>query len=327
VILRKAGDVIPEIVGPVLGLRPKGLKPWKMRSTCPSCETELVQEKEGDKDLRCPNHQKCPAQVRERVFHVAGRGSFDIEGLGYEAAVALLDAGVITNEGDLFDLDEAKLLKAPLFTRAPKKDEGDDPVLSANGRRLLDNLQAAKDRPLWRVLVGLSIRHVGPTAARALAAEFGSVKAIREADVERVADSDGVGMTIAESVRQWFDGPDAAWHNAIVDNWEWAGVRMADERDASTPRTLGGLSIVVTGSLEEFSRDQAREAILAQGGKATSSVSKKTDFVVVGDSPGSKYDKAVSLGVPVLDEEGFRTLLNDGPDGARAVAQVGRGEG
>jgi DNA ligase (NAD+) len=327
VILRKAGDVIPEILGPVLGLRPEGLPEWEMPTHCGSCGTELVQEKEGDKDLRCPNHRTCPSQLWDRVFHVAGRGAFDIEGLGAEAAIALLEAGVIVDEGDIFDLDEAKLLEAPLFTRAPKKGEGDAPVLSANGRRLLDNLHAAQDRPLWRVLVGLSIRHVGPTAARALAAEFGSVDAIREADVERIAQSDGVGMTIAESVRQWFDGPDAEWHNAIVDKWGRAGVRMADERDASTPRTLEGLSIVVTGSLEDFSRDQAKEAILAQGGKATSSVSKKTDFVVVGDSPGSKYDKAVSLGVPVLDEEGFRTLLNDGPDDARAVAQVGVGEG
>ena len=323
VILRKAGDVIPEIVGPVLGLRPEGLAEWVMPTECPACGTTLAAEKAEDKDLRCPNHQKCPAQVRERVFHVAGRGAFDIEGLGYEAAVALLDAGVITDEGDLFDLTEDKLLRAPLFTRAPKKGEGDAPVLSANGQRLLDNLGDAKDRPLWRVLVGLSIRHVGPTAARALAGEFGSVQAIRDADVEAIAQSDGVGPTIAESVRHWLDGPEGDWHTAILDKWAAAGVRMADERDASTPRTLEGMSIVVTGSLTEFSRDQAKEAILARGGKATSSVSKKTDFVVVGDSPGSKHDKALSLKVPVLDEAGFRVLLSDGPDEARGVAQVG----
>ena len=178
-VLRKAGDVIPEIVGPVLALRPEGLEPWVMPTTCPSCGTELVQQKEGDKDLRCPNHRKCPAQLLDRVFHVAGRGAFDIEGLGSEAAFALLDAGVIEDEGDVFFLDEAKLLRAPLFTRAPKKGEGDDPVLSANGRRLLENLDDAKSRPLWRVLVGLSIRHVGPTAARALATEFGSMQADR----------------------------------------------------------------------------------------------------------------------------------------------------
>jgi DNA ligase (NAD+) len=320
VILRKAGDVIPEIVGPVLGLRPEGLPEWVMPSECPACGTPLVQQKEGDKDLRCPNHQKCPAQVRERVFHVAGRGAFDIEGLGYEAAAALLDAGVITDEGDVFDLDEAKLLRAPLFTRAPKKGEGDGPVLSANGQRLLDNLAKAKDVPLWRVLVALSVRHVGPTAARALATEFGSMAAIREADEESLAAAEGVGPTIAEAVIAWFE---VDWHRAIVDKWAAAGVTMADERDESVPRTLEGLSVVVTGSLAGFSRDQAKEAIISRGGKAASSVSKKTDFVVVGDAPGSKHDKAVALGVPVLDEDGFGVLLADGPDAARKVAQVG----
>jgi len=312
VVLRKAGDVIPEILGPVLALRPKGLRAWKMPTTCAACGTTLVQEKEGDKDLRCPNHERCPAQVRERVFHVAGRGSFDIEGLGYEAAVALLDAGVITNEGDVFGLTESDLLRAPLFTRAAKKGEGDGPVLSANGRKLLDNLDAARDRPLWRVLVGLSIRHVGPTAARALAAEFGSMTAIREADESRLAGAEGVGPTIAESIRAWFDGPEATWHNGIVDAWAAAGVRMQDERDTSTPRTLEGKTLVVTGSLTGFSRDGAKEAIVARGGKASSSVSKKTDYVVVGDSPGSKADRAEQLGVPVLDEDGFRVLLETG---------------
>jgi DNA ligase (NAD+) len=314
VILRKAGDVIPEIVGPVLGLRPEGLTEWVMPTTCPSCGTTLVHQKEGDADLRCPNHQRCPAQVRERVFHVAGRGAFDIEGLGYEAAVALLDAGVLTDEGDVFDLDEAKLLQAPLFTRAPKKGEGDGPVLNANGHRLLENLAAARERPLWRALVALSIRHVGPTAARALAAEFGSMDAIRAADVDRIAEVEGVGRTIAESVRTWFDGPEGDWHTDIVRKWTEAGVSMADERDESRPRTLEGRSIVVTGSLNDFSRDEAKEAIVSRGGKATSSVSKKTDYVVVGDSPGSKADKAERLGVPVLDEDGFKRLLADGPE-------------
>jgi DNA ligase (NAD+) len=326
VILRKAGDVIPEIVGPVLGLRPEGLAEWVMPSECPSCGTTLAQQKEGDADLRCPNHQKCPAQVRERVFHVAGRGAFDIEGLGYEAAIALLEAGVITDEGDLFDLTEEKLLQAPLFTRAPKKGEGEHPVLSANGQRLLANLIDAKHRPLWRVLVALSIRHVGPTAARALAGEFGSMQAIRNAEVGQLAESEGVGLTIAESVRQWFDGPEGVWHIAIVDKWAAAGVTMADEPDATTPRTLAGMSIVVTGSLVDFSRDQAKESIILRGGKAVSSVSKKTDFVVVGESPGSKYDKAVTLKVPILDEDGFRVLLSDGPEAAREIAQVGEPE-
>ena len=188
VILRKAGDVIPEIVGPVLGLRPKGLRKWKMPTRCPSCGTTLVEEKEGDKDLRCPNHHTCPSQLLDRVFHVAGRGAFDIEGLGSEAAYALWTSKVIQDEGDVFDLDEAKLLTTELFTRAAKKTEADRAtdgrVLSANGERLLANLDQAKHVPLWRVLVGLSIRHVGPTAARALATEFGSMAAVREASEE-----------------------------------------------------------------------------------------------------------------------------------------------
>ena len=312
VILRKAGDVIPEIVGPVLPLRPEGLAEWVMPTECQACGNTLAQQKEGDKDLRCPNHQKCPAQVRERVFHVAGRGAFDIEGLGYEAAVALLEARVIEDEGDVFDLDAAALRRAPLFTRAPKKGEGDEPVLSANGQRLLDNLGKAKEVPLWRVLVGLSIRHVGPTAARALATEFGSMDAIRAASEEQLAAAEQVGPTIAESVIEWFA---VEWHRAIVDKWVLAGVTMADERDESTPRTLEGLTIVVTGSLVDFSRDGAKEAILARGGKASSSVSKKTDYVVVGDSPGTKADKAEQLGVPVLDESGFKVLLDQGPAG------------
>ncbi|HXH79797.1 NAD-dependent DNA ligase LigA [Nocardioides sp.] len=316
VILRKAGDVIPEIVGPVLALRPEGLEPWVPPTVCPpkvgGCGTPLVQQKDGDKDLRCPNHEKCPAQVRERAFFVAGRGAFDIEGLGYEAAVALLEAGAIANEGDLFDLDEAALLTAPLFTRAPKKGE-DGPQISANGQRLLDNLDKAKDVPLWRVVVALSIRHVGPTAARALATQFGSMAAIREADETTLANTDGVGSTIAASVREWFDGSEQDWHQAIITKWERAKVTMHDERDESVSRTLEGLTIVVTGSLEGFTRDSVKEAIIVRGGKASGSVSKKTDFVVVGDNAGSKADKAEQLGVPILDEAGFVELLADGP--------------
>ncbi len=309
VILRKAGDVIPEILGPVLALRPDGLDEWVMPTECPACGTALVQQKEGDKDLRCPNYQRCPAQVRERVFHVAGRGAFDIEGLGYEAAVALLEAGAIDNEGDLFDLDATKLLTAPLFTRAPKKGE-DGPQLSANGERLLGHLDQAKQVPLWRVLVALSIRHVGPTAARALAQEFGSMERIRAASEEELAAAEGVGPTIAEAVIEWFKEP---WHVAIVDTWTAAGVSMEDERDESVARTLEGLTVVVTGSLVDFSRDSAREAILARGGKAAGSVSKNTDYVVVGENAGSKADKAEQLGVPVLDEDGFKALLEGGP--------------
>jgi DNA ligase (NAD+) len=315
VILRKAGDVIPEILGPVLPLRPEGLAEWAMPTECPACGTPLVQEKEGDKDLRCPNHRKCPSQLLDRVFHVAGRGAFDIEGLGSEAAHALLTAGVIEDEGDVFDLDESQLLQTELFTRAAKKSEGEGRVLNANGRRLLDNLDQALDVPLWRVVVALSIRHVGPTAARALATRFGSMQAIREAPEELLADTEGVGPTIAASVRRWFDDPEeSGWHNAIIDKWAAAGVTMEDERDASVPRTLEGLTVVATGSLVDFTRDSVKEAIIARGGKASGSVSKKTDYVVVGDNAGSKAERAEQLGVPILDEEGFKKLLEGGPD-------------
>jgi DNA ligase (NAD+) len=317
VVLRKAGDVIPEIVGPVLPLRPEGLAEWVMPTACPSCGTTLAQQKEGDKDLRCPNHRRCPAQLLDRVFHVAGRGAFDIEGLGSEAAFAMLEAKVIDDEGDVFDLDEERLLRTDLFTRAAKKDEADRAtdgrVLSANGERLLANLSRAKDVPLWRVIVALSIRHVGPTAARALATQFGSLAAVRDADETTLADTEGVGPTIAAAVREWFDGPESDWHVAIVEKWERAGVTMADVRDESTPRTLEGLTVVVTGSLVDFSRDSAKEAILARGGKASGSVSKKTDYVVVGESAGSKAEKAEQLGVPILDEAGFVQLLEGGP--------------
>lgn len=310
VVLRKAGDVIPEVLGPVVDARTGDEYEFVMPTHCPECDTPLAPAKEGDADIRCPNQQYCPAQLRERVFHVAGRGAFDIEVLGYEAATSLLEAKAIGDEGDLFSLTEDDLLKTSLFrTKAGG--------LSANGRRLLDNLDSAKDKPLWRGLVALSIRHVGPTAARALAGEFGSLARIRESSVEELAAVDGVGGTIAAAVAEWF-GVD--WHQQIVEKWSAAGVRMEDERDESIPRNLEGLSIVVTGSLETFSRDQAKEAILIRGGKAAGSVSKKTAFVVVGESPGSKHDKAVELGVPVLDEDGFRRLLEGGPD---AVAESG----
>jgi DNA ligase (NAD+) len=274
-----------------------------MPTTCPECGTTLAPAKEGDADIRCPNSRSCPAQLRERVFHVAGRGAFDIEGLGYEAGIALLKAQVIEDEGDLFGLTEEELLRTDLFTTKAG-------ALSANGKRLLANLDNAKKQPLWRVLVALSIRHVGPTAARALATEFGSLDAITAASTEQLAAVEGVGPTIADAVTEWFT---VDWHCRIVDKWQSAGVRMADERDASVPRTLEGLTIVVTGSLAGFSRDDAKEAILTRGGKAAGSVSKKTDYVVAGDAPGSKYDKAVELGVPVLDEDGFRKLLAEGP--------------
>ena len=304
VVIRKAGDVIPEVLGPVVDLRDGSEREFVMPTECPECGTTLAPAKEGDADIRCPNQRSCPAQLRERVFHVAGRGAFDIEGLGYEAAVALLLAGVITDEGDLFTIGSPDLLQTDLF----KTKDGN---LSANGKRLLVNLHEAKSKPLWRVLVALSIRHVGPTAARALATEYGTLDAIMAASEEELAVVEGVGPTIAAAVTEWFT---VDWHRAIVDKWRAAGVRMADERDTSIERTLEGLSIVVTGSLTGYSRDDAKEAIVARGGKAASSVSKKTAYVVAGDSPGSKFDKAVELGVPVLDEDGFTRLLADGPD-------------
>ncbi|HEY3091088.1 MAG TPA: NAD-dependent DNA ligase LigA [Jatrophihabitantaceae bacterium] len=323
VVLRKAGDVIPEIVGPVVALRDGSERRFEMPTHCPECGTLLGYEKEGDADLRCPNTRSCPAQLRERLFHVAGRGAFDIEVLGYEAAVALLQSGVVQDEGDLFALDGDTLRQVPMFTRAAKKGDApeavrDGRVLSANAQRLLDNLEVARHRPLWRVLVGLSIRHVGPTAAQALAREFGSLDRIAAASIDELADAEGVGPTIAEAIREWFA---VDWHREIVEKWRAAGVSLTDEVADEGPRPLSGLSVVVTGSLAEFSRDSATEAITVRGGKVSGSVSKKTAFVVVGDSPGSKYDKAVQLGVPVLDEDGFRVLLEKGPDAAREVAQ------
>ncbi|MCW2567383.1 MAG: ligase, NAD-dependent [Mycobacterium sp.] len=312
VVLRKAGDVIPEIVGPVVDLRDGSEREFVMPTHCPECGTELAPAKEGDVDLRCPNTRSCPAQLRERLFYLASRSALDIEVLGYEAAVALLDAGAVSDEGDVFGLTEDDLLTVPLFTR---KDGG----LSANGRKLVTNLAEARDRPLWRVLVALSIRHVGPTAAQALARSFGDLDRILSASVEELAEAEGVGPTIAASVVEWAA---VDWHREVVRKWAEAGVRMVEEADESVPRTLEGRSIVVTGSMAGFSRDEAKEAITSRGGKASGSVSKKTAFVVVGDAPGSKYDKAVELGVPVLDEDGFRVLLADGPDAALERAQV-----
>jgi DNA ligase (NAD+) len=312
VVLRKAGDVIPEIVGPVVDLRDGTERAFVFPTVCPECGTPLSRPA-GEADTRCPNQRSCPAQLRERLFHLAGRGALDIEVLGYEAAVALLESGVIVDEGDLFTLTSAELAGVPFFTKQ-------DGALKANAEKLIENLDAAKARPLWRVLVALSIRHVGPTAAQALAREFGSLDAIRAASAADLAAADGVGMTIAQSIGEWFE---VDWHADIVRKWAAAGVRMADERTDQGPLPLAGLTLVVTGSLTDWSRDSATEAIQNAGGKVAGSVSKKTDFVVVGDNPGSKYDKALSLGVPVLDEAGFRILLDDGPDAARAVAQVG----
>ncbi len=318
VVLRKAGDVIPEILGPVVDLRDGTEREFVMPTQCPSCGTLLAPEKEGDKDIRCPNSRTCPSQLRERLAGLAGRGAFDIEALGWEGSVALLESGVLEDESGLFGLGEKQIARVPLFTRAAKKTDPPEAVvdgkaLSANGQRLVDNLQRAREQPLWRVLVALSIRHVGPTAARALAQHFGSMTAIREATGEELAGAEGVGAVIAEAVRDWFDAPGNEWHIRIVDQWAADGVRMQDERDESVEQTLAGLTIVVTGSLETFSRDSAKEAILSRGGKASGSVSKKTDYVVVGENAGTKEDKARELGRPILDEAGFQRLIETGP--------------
>jgi DNA ligase (NAD+) len=313
VVVRKAGDVIPEVVGPVVDLRDGTEKKFRMPKKCPECGSPLRPESEGDVDIRCPNARSCPAQLRERLFHLAGRGAFDIEVLGYKAAVALLDCGLVHDEGDVFALSADTLATCDFFRR---KDGG----LTANAERLLKQLDVAKRRPLWRVLVALSIRHVGPEAARALARELRSLDRIANASVEELAAVEGVGPTIAQAIRDWFA---VDWHKAIVDKWRDADVQLVEESSDEGPRPLAGLTVVITGTLAEHSRDTATEAIQERGGKVTGSVSKNTDFVVVGADPGgSKYDKAVKLGVPMLDDAGFAVLLSDGPEAARGIAST-----
>ncbi|QNV39394.1 NAD-dependent DNA ligase LigA [Rothia amarae] len=333
VVLRKAGDIIPEIVGPVVALRDGSEREFVMPTECPSCGAPLAPGKEGDVDIRCTNPRTCPSQLRERIFYAAGRGAFDIEALGYEAAKALTapaepQTPPLTSEAELFnltaeDLAEVKIERekkvkgqgtgvmenVPYFWTKPTAKTPSKPT--KNTENLLVQLEKAKSQPLWRVLVALSMRHVGPTAARALATEFGSMGAIRSASEERLANVDGVGAIIARSVIEWFS---VDWHREIVDAWAASGVRMEDERDESIERNLEGLTIVVTGTLEDFTRDSAKEAILVRGGKASGSVSKKTSYLVAGVSAGSKLDKAQQLGVKVLDEAGFKELLENGPE-------------
>jgi DNA ligase (NAD+) len=316
VVLRKAGDVIPEIVGPVADLRTGDEREFAFPDRCPACGTKLERE-EGEVDWRCPNTRACPAQVRERLFYLASRAALDIEVLGYESIVALLDSGLITDEGDLFSLTAETLAACPFFVNK----QG---TLKVNAGLLLANLDEVRRRPLWRILVALSIRHVGPTAARALAAELGSLDLIAAAPAERLAAVDGVGPTIAASVIDWFA---VDWHRAIVDKWRAAGVRLVDETAGAggDARPLAGITVVLTGTLEGLTRDEASEEVTRRGGKVASSVSKKTDFVVAGENAGSKYDKALSLGVPILDDAGLRALLDEGPEAARAAARTGPG--
>ncbi|SPT53049.1 DNA ligase [Actinomyces bovis] len=389
VLLRKAGDVIPEIVGPVLEARDGSERPFVMPTQCPSCGTTLAPAKEGDVDLRCPNTRSCPAQLTERVAHIGSRGALDVEGLGDEAAAALTqpDSGradavaamaaghsletergklrlkpkalealhpserveaveallaehglgeqapVLTGEAALFELSAADLRDVQVWrpisrsgqetgdwrrmrffwtkaTYAPDGSVKKETVPGKNATAVLAQLEAARHQPLWRVLVALSVRHVGPTAARALAARFGSLSALRQAPAEELAQVDGVGPVIAESWVRWRE---VDWHQEILERWEAAGVRSADESAGEAPaQVLAGLTVVVTGTLAGFTRDSAKEAIVSRGGKAAGSVSKRTSVVVVGENAGSKETKARELGVPVLDETGFLRLLEEG---------------
>jgi len=299
IVIRKAGDVIPEVLGPVIDKRKGTERAFVMPSNCPECGSELRAMSQGDVDIRCPNTQSCPAQLRERIYYIGSRAALDIDVLGYEAATALLDAKIITDESDLFDLTKEKLVTSSFFTKK-------DGTPAANVEKLLAALEEAKNRPLWRTLVALSIRHVGPTAAQGLATALGSVKAISQASAQELADIDGVGQIIAESIVEWFG---IEWHQEIITKWEKAGVCMVVQQTEQLPQTLAGLTFVVTGGLETFTRDGISETITAHGGKPSSSVSKKTDYVLVGSDPGSKLAKAQELGVPVIDEARFKELL------------------
>ena len=299
VIIRKAGDVIPEVLGPVLDKRTGKEKAFVMPTQCPECASDLRAITEGDVDIRCPNTRSCPAQLRERIYYIGSRAALDIDVLGYEAAVALLQDAIIVDEADIFSLTENELMKSSFFT---KKDGGK----GKNLEKLLEALEEAKNRPLWRTIVALSIRHVGPTAAQALATNFGSMDAISKASVAELADIDGLGDVIAQSVVEWFE---IDWHRNIIKKWSDAGVAMVNATGEAKPQTLAGLTFVVTGGLEGFTRDSIAETITAYGGKPSSSVSKKTDYVLVGSDPGSKLAKAQELGVTVIDEARFLELL------------------
>jgi DNA ligase (NAD+) len=299
VIIRKAGDVIPEVLGPVLDKRTGTEKAFVMPRQCPECASDLRAITEGDVDIRCPNTRSCPAQLRERIYYIGSRAALDIDVLGYEAAVALLQDAIITDEADIFSLTEKELKKSSFFI---KKDGGK----GKNLEKLLEALEEAKNRPLWRTIVALSIRHVGPTAAQSLATNFGSMDAISKASVAELADIDGLGDVIAQSVVEWFE---IDWHRNIIKKWSDAGVAMVNATGQAMPQTLAGLTFVVTGGLEEFTRDSIAETITAYGGKPTSSVSKKTDYVLVGSDPGSKLAKAQELGVTIIDEARFLELL------------------
>jgi DNA ligase (NAD+) len=302
VLIRKAGDVIPEVLAPIIEKRDGSERAFVMPSKCPDCGSKLRAMSEGDVDIRCPNSQSCPAQVVERLFYIGSRSALDIDVLGYEAAAALLADKLVVDEADLFSLTLKDLSKSDFFV----KKDGSRSVIAD---RFIAGLEVAKTRPLWRILVALSIRHVGPTSAQALANKFGSIENIQKASSQELASIDGVGQVIADAIVEWFDVP---WHKQIIKKWEKAGVALVDAPKEQLKQTLVGLTIVVTGSLNDFTRDGASEAITSRGGKAASSVSAKTDFVVAGDSAGSKLDKAQELGITILDEAGFKALLEKG---------------
>lgn len=414
VVLRKAGDVIPEIVCPVVDLRDGSEQDWQMPQRCPSCGSEIRPEKEGDKDLRCPNQRHCPEQIKERVIFLASRGALDIEGLGEQSAAALTmpeaerpqaalaltrgeaiavagsfiyfseadpAASVPTEDAEsllpppaspalpcesgLFDLhteqllqvktwnrkqvtksDRAKL-KAQLIAAGKSDKEAADlskkllssgeiwsytpyfaggnpqaPALAARGKLLLEELEKAKTQPLWRILVALSIRHLGPQASRTLAARFGSLRAIASASESELTSVDDIGAEIASSIKGWFA---VDWHQEIVSAWEKAGVVMREEAAADSQQTLSGLNVVVSGKVEGYTRDEAKEALMRAGGKSASSVSKNTDLLVYGEKAGSKLKKARELGVACLPEQYFSQLLAQGMEAT--LAAVGRGVG
>ena len=302
VLIRKAGDVIPEVLAPVIEKRNGSERAFVMPSKCPNCGSKLRAMSEGDVDIRCPNSQSCPAQVVERLFYIGSRSALDIDVLGYEAAAALLADKLIVDEGDLFSLTLKDLSKSEFFTKK-------DGSLGAIAERFIAGLEVAKRRPLWRILVALSIRHVGPTSAQALADNFGSITNIQKATADQLANIDGVGGVMAEAIIEWFS---VDWHKLIIKKWEKAGVMLVEAPKEKLKQTLTGLTIVVTGSLNDFTRDGASEAIIARGGKAASSVSAKTDYLVAGDAAGSKLDKAQELGITILDEAGFKLLLEKG---------------
>ncbi|MDN5558621.1 MAG: helix-hairpin-helix domain-containing protein, partial [Ruaniaceae bacterium] len=357
VVLRKAGDVIPEVVAPVVALRDGSERPFVMPETCPSCGTPLAPAKEADVDLRCPNRRSCPAQIAGRVAHLASRGALDIEALGGETALYLTNPEAtrpaigaeldppehpaLENEGGLFTLTPEDLKDVRIWREVKVKGVGTGrythplafwnketrtrtgeiskpSVPSTTTIKMIEQIAAAKKQPLWRFLVALSIRHVGPTAARSLAERFGSLAAIEAATVAELSETDGVGPVIAQSVADWLR---VGWHREIIAAWRAAGVSFADVRDEERPRTLEGLTIVVTGSLQNYTRDGAKEAILSRGGKAAGSVSKNKSVVVVGENAGSKETKARELGIPILDEEQFTALLDGGLEAAALVKE------